>query len=344
MLELLAAMKRDRSISPLSATSAASPIGGAAVAPFLYGGSLENKSRAVSCLAIAAWYEAGDDPAGERAVIQVVLNRVRHPAFPSSVCAVVFQGKELITGCQFSFTCDGSLSRRTPSDSAWLRAVNLAREALNGSVDANVSQATHFHANYVTPGWSKQLERVSQVGPHIFYKWAGARGRIAANLHSGSTEIIPLTSREPMPVARPAAFSSEPVRIEPSPEVFLEGASASVAIASATAAANGLVAGRGQMRFELVDLSGPNGRWAVSAMRQCPKDQPCRVLGYGDRAAIERNSARSELSLDRPLFLFKRDTSGTQLALWDCDRAERSNPGQCLPPNGPELASLLQAS
>ncbi len=61
-------------------------------------------SRATDCLAAAMIYEAGDDPTGERAVGQVVLNRLRHPRLPKTVCGVVFQGQARATGCQFTFS------------------------------------------------------------------------------------------------------------------------------------------------------------------------------------------------------------------------------------------------
>src|SRR3546814_8022409 len=70
-------------------------------------GGAVNLARATDCLAAAAWYEAGDDPSGERAFVQVVLNRLRHPAFPNTVCALVFQGSERVAGCQFTCSCDG---------------------------------------------------------------------------------------------------------------------------------------------------------------------------------------------------------------------------------------------
>ncbi|MCZ3110870.1 cell wall hydrolase, partial [Acinetobacter baumannii] len=69
------------------------------------------QARAIDCMAAAVLYEAGDDAVGQRAVAQVVINRVRHPAFPKTICAVVFQGSDRATGCQFTFTCDGALVR-----------------------------------------------------------------------------------------------------------------------------------------------------------------------------------------------------------------------------------------
>src|SRR3546814_4751718 len=88
--------------------------------PFVYAGGDDAKARARDCLAAAMLYEAGDDAKGQQAVGQVVINRARHPAFPKSICGVVFQGSERATGCQFTFTCDGALGRRY-SDAAWQR-------------------------------------------------------------------------------------------------------------------------------------------------------------------------------------------------------------------------------
>ena len=136
-------------------------------------------TRALHCLTQAVYYEAGFEPIeGRRAVAQVVLNRVRHPAFPNSVCGVVYDGSSR-PGCQFSFTCDGSL-RRAPSASAWAAAERVAREALAGQVASTVGTATHYHANYVAPYWAPRLRKLSQIGAHIFYTWPGAWGRTAA--------------------------------------------------------------------------------------------------------------------------------------------------------------------
>ncbi|HET7816556.1 MAG TPA: cell wall hydrolase [Sphingomicrobium sp.] len=133
--------------------------------------------RALECLASAVYYEAGNESAeGQRAVAQVVLNRVRHPAFPASVCGVVYQGSTRPTGCQFTFTCDGSLARR-PGVEGWRRAQEVARAALAGFVHKQVGNATHYHANYVVPYWAPTLTKNAVVGAHIFYRWAGGWGR-----------------------------------------------------------------------------------------------------------------------------------------------------------------------
>jgi len=152
-----------------------------AAAPFSVA-SLDSttRSRALECLTSAVYYEAGsqsDD--GERAVAQVVLNRVRHPAFPSTVCGVVYQGSTRATGCQFTFTCDGSLQRR-PDSEGWARAKRIAEAALNGAVFAPVGLATHYHADYVVPYWASTLAKNAVVGAHLFYRWAGNWGRPGA--------------------------------------------------------------------------------------------------------------------------------------------------------------------
>ena len=102
------------------------------------------------CLTQAVYYEAGFEPLeGRRAVAQVVINRMRHPAFPKSVCGVVYQGASSPV-CQFSFVCDGSLYR-APAPAAWREAQAVAAAALLGYVETSVGSATHYHADYVAP-------------------------------------------------------------------------------------------------------------------------------------------------------------------------------------------------
>ena len=127
--------------------------------------------RDLDCLTQAVYFEArGETPRGQAAVAQVVLNRVKSPAFPKTVCGVVFQGAARSTGCQFSFTCDGSMRKGRELD-AWDRARHVAARALAGAVLADVGSATHFHTTGVSPAWGPQMLRVSQVGLHIFYRF-----------------------------------------------------------------------------------------------------------------------------------------------------------------------------
>jgi len=144
------------------------------------GANLDTQLTALRCLTQAVYYEAAVEPLqGRRAVAQVVLNRMRHPAYPKSVCGVVYQGSQRRTGCQFSFTCDGSLLR-APSPGPWREAQRIAQEALAGYVEASVGTATHYHADYVLPKWAFQLGKITQLGRHIFYRFNNGWGRAGA--------------------------------------------------------------------------------------------------------------------------------------------------------------------
>ena len=154
------------------------------------------RARALECLTSAIYYESASESAeGQAAVAQVILNRVRHPAFPASVCAVIYQGSTLRTGCQFSYTCDGSL-QRVPSRRVWEQARAVAEAALSGAVYAPVGLATHYHTDQVVPYWAPSLAKSIQVGAHIFYRWAGGAGRPKGftQRYSGA-ERDPLTLR-----------------------------------------------------------------------------------------------------------------------------------------------------
>ncbi|PZQ64676.1 MAG: cell wall hydrolase [Phenylobacterium zucineum] len=144
--------------------------------PFVLKAAADDRARAVECLSQAVYYEAAREPqVGQEAVAQVVLNRMRHPAYPKSVCGVVYQGSARTTGCQFTFTCDGSLAY-APVPALWKRARAVAERALNGYVDKTVGSATHYHAQYVAPYWAPTLVKMTQVGQHIFYRWTGPWG------------------------------------------------------------------------------------------------------------------------------------------------------------------------
>lgn len=135
-----------------------------------------NGERALECMTQAVYYEAASEGAsGQRAVAQIVLNRMRHPGYPASVCGVIYQGSEKSMGCQFTFTCDGSLAR-IPVASLWKQARRIASEALAGKVFAPVGHATHYHADYVLPYWADSLDKSIQIGRHIFYRFKSGLG------------------------------------------------------------------------------------------------------------------------------------------------------------------------
>ena len=156
--------------------TAADAIVPAEAPPFIAPAQTEDASRALDCLTAAVYYEARSEPIeGQEAVAQVVLNRVRNPAFPNSVCGTVYEGSSRETGCQFTFTCDGSLlARREPA--AWERARRVAAAALGGFVYAPVGNATFYHTTAILPWWAPSLNRVATIGAHIFYRLKGAWG------------------------------------------------------------------------------------------------------------------------------------------------------------------------
>lgn len=123
------------------------------------------------CLAEGIYFEArGESELGQAAVAQVILNRVRAPAYPDTVCGVVYQNKSWRNRCQFSFACDG-IANLVISRAAWRRAVDVAWKVTEGDIWLeDVGDSTHYHANYVRPGWGKSMIRADRIGAHIFYR------------------------------------------------------------------------------------------------------------------------------------------------------------------------------
>lgn len=180
---------------------------GPAAKPYLFKAATPtDRARAHYCLTATLYYEAASESDdGMRGVAQVVLNRVRHPSFPSTVCGVVFQGSERAIVCQFTFSCDGAMAR-APSKANWQRASRIAAEALNGKVFAPVGLATHYHTQAIWPRWGKSLVMTNIVGAHIFHRWRGRWGEPTAF-------NVPYAGREPapgpyLPVAQQLAIKS----------------------------------------------------------------------------------------------------------------------------------------
>lgn len=188
----------------------ASPAGPAA-RPIMADGRGEDRARALQCLTAAIYYEAASEPdGGQRAVAQVVLNRVAHPAFPHTVCGVVYQGSER-PSCQFSFACDGSMARR-PAIQFWDRARRVAADALAGYVYAPVGLATHYHTSAVHPYWADSLAFIGTIGAHRFYRWSGAAGRPAA-FNAVYAGIEPLAGPHPRTWTPAPADIADPVAL-----------------------------------------------------------------------------------------------------------------------------------
>lgn len=190
-----------------------------------------DRARALECLTAAVYYESASEPDdGQRAVAQVILNRVRHPAFPATVCGVVYQGSER-SGCQFSFACDGAMAR-IPSRTAWARAARNAAIVLNGPAFAPVGLATHYHTYAVTPAWNRSLVMTDAIGAHFFHRWKGFWGTAAAftQRYRGGEPMPGPHARvsEPLPMATPviAAAGIVSSRVVVTPPVSIQPANA----------------------------------------------------------------------------------------------------------------------
>ncbi|WP_448501473.1 cell wall hydrolase [Sphingomonas sp.] len=276
----------------------------------------DDRTRATDCLAAAVLYEAGDDPVGQRAVAQVVLNRVRHPAFPKSVCGVVFQGAERQTGCQFTFTCDGALARRY-APAAWGRAQAIAAAALDGKVERKVGTATHYHTDWVVPYWSASLDKIVEVNTHLFFRWTGWWGTPPAfsGRHAG---------REPV-VAKMAALSPahDAGESTSSPET-------PAAIIADDILPKPLASDANSFLVTLDPVLRP-GDYAAFANRLCGDRSACKLLAWTDRADTPAALPATQAQIERMAFSYLRNRARRyERALWNCDRYTRPDPAQCM--------------
>ena len=294
--------------------------------PFRFTGSMADRSNARDCLALAAMAEAGNTDQGQRAVIQVILNRVRHPAFAKTVCGVVFQGSQRQTGCQFTFTCDGSLTRRY-GEAAWAAARNRADEALGGQVDAAVGTATHYHTDWVYPSWSPKLQKIAQVETHLFFRWPGDWGTSKSwqGYRGGEMSFAALLSGP-----GPAADASG------TPD--LADSDASVAIAPLPKDTPKVTGGQvvmrlpsGKANFVVVNPRAGTASALAMAKTLCTAAGTCRVLGWSSRGEIPAafpvpKPARASLQ-----FSYSRDPGGAEIALYNCDSFKGLPREQCIP-------------
>jgi len=297
------------------------------------GMTADSAQRATDCLAAAEWYEAGDNPPGERAVAQVVLNRARHPAFPKSVCGVVFQGSDYTGACQFTFACDGSIGARTPGLAAWSRARAIALAALAGAVDGDVGLATHYHADYVVPRWRDSLVKLGVVGPHLFYRWPGYWGSLAAlrPLPWGSDEphVLRLARLSPAhvpavpdddAVTEPGATGLTNASLANNPSTMAAARSGGDGASMTPRSGNAPTGGTTDRIEIMIDPTAFSGSYAVRAFGLC-KDHP-RCLAIGRSPGTQNEIA----------FLLLHDAhNGVETALWNCARTARPDTAQCLP-------------
>ena len=314
-----------KQIAPVDAIAwnAAFPVSNAAnpaARPFRLGSSSEaDRTRSLDCLTAAIYYEAALEPRdGQRAVAQVILNRVRHPAYPATVCGVVFEGARRMTGCQFTFSCDGSL-RRGPMAPYWQRAREVAEAALNGDVYSPVGWATHYHANYVVPYWASSLVKAATIGNHIFYRWRGGWGRppaflnryagiepaiawrggfgqpsMAERLAAGDRDAAAAAAAEGIAIGSVDSFNRavlrryEPLRRDTANEMISERARADTSLSNSQRWA---LTGRDD-RAE-TPQQRPLGRWGTLPAETPPAPSPARPQASGNNANPSGTDART---------------------------------------------------
>lgn len=287
--------------------------------PFTIAGGAEDSARATDCLAAAMLYEAGDDAAGERAVGQVIINRVRHPAFPKTICGVVFQGAERRTGCQFTFTCDGALVRHQWPADAWARARAAAAGALSGQVFAAVGHATHYHTDWVVPYWSASLDKVAAVGTHLFFRWTGWWGTPPAfrrQVDAAEPVIAALVAYSPAhrlgaglaPTDTPGLALAPGTLAQPSPTA-LDPDAFIVAL---------------DPRLSAQD-------YRAYAEQSCGARAYCKFMAWTSGTALPKALPLETAQIATMAFSYLRDDArGLDKALWNCGATPRPDKRDCM--------------
>jgi len=306
------------------------PLG--AAKPFIFKGSEADRSGALECLSTAALYEAGDDTDGEAAVAQVVLNRVRHAAFPATICGVVYQGAQRSTGCQFTFTCDGSLRRKMP-EPAWRRAREVAERALSGSVARSVGLATHYHTDWVYPYWSPELRKLARVGTQLFFGWPGSWGDTHAfrREYRGGEVMGPSTTspiHDKVGTFPDDDLGTPKILGLPQPPIQLPASMGKIPLygnrlrlVRPDGRAFGLLAPHDAVASSLVN----------AALALCAKPGPCQVNAWSNDDDIPYNYPLSAGAKTTMIFEYVRDNAFEHITpRFDCNRFPNKDAKRCL--------------
>lgn len=131
------------------------------------------EQRNLACLALNVYFEARGEPEpGRYAVAEVTMNRVASRRYPGSVCGVVYEKnwdalrKRYVSA--FSWTEFKTLPE--PTGPEWTRAKEIAAEVYYGQHEPRLAGATHYHADYIRPSWSRDQKPVARIGNHVFYR------------------------------------------------------------------------------------------------------------------------------------------------------------------------------
>ena len=119
--------------------------------------------KEIKCLSLNAYHEArADGVKGMQAVTWVVLNRTKHPSYPSTPCAVIAQPKQ--------FSWYGSKTPKVREKDAYTQAERVVEGVLSGKLKDNTNSSTHFHSTRIKPIWANRLSYTTTIGSHCFYK------------------------------------------------------------------------------------------------------------------------------------------------------------------------------
>ena len=320
----------------INASIAIVPNGLVTAAPVFWTGGTIDRERATDCLAAAAIYEAGTAPADQRPVMQVILNRMRHSAFPHSICGVVFQGTERTTGCQFSFTCDGAMLRRTPSPETWRRARMLAMEMLTGRVEPTVGLATHYHTDWVHPVWSGQMQKIAAVSTHLFLRWRGNFGepRAFTTRYSGSEPLIPkmalLSAAHRDTVSITEGLIPVAMPIAPLPAIDGPRRAENKLVAAREALPDRSRSPDADVFLMTLDGASPDN-FVRQAEQACAGKTTCRFLGWTNPGHKASQFPISGTAIDAMSFSYVKQGAGDPgKARWNCVEFPRGDRAQCL--------------
>nr|WP_241769015.1 cell wall hydrolase [Sphingomonas melonis] len=282
-------------------------------------------------MAAGVLYEAGDDAEGERAVAQVVLNRLRHPAFPKTICGVIFEGQERSTGCQFSFACDHALNRWTPTADQWRRARAVADAALSGAVYRPIGYATHYHTDWVVPYWQASLDKVVAVHSHLFFRWTGWWGTPPAfnrQVSSAEPVIAQLASVSDAHKTGAALAEADTALLDAAEALGMLGDDdAAATVAAIAPAADGT--------NETILATLPKGvmpdLYPAVAMKACGERKACRFSGWTEAAATPAATPLTTEQVAAMAFSYWRDRdAGIERPLWNCTLTKRADRRQCM--------------
>jgi spore germination cell wall hydrolase CwlJ-like protein len=298
---------------------------------FIFSGTPADFERAIDCLASTIYYEAGaETTAGQMAVVQVVLNRVRHPAYPKTVCDVVFQGQERRTGCQFSYTCDGSMTRRRPSAEAWARHRGLAQAMLKGLVYPQVGLATHYHTDWVLPAWSARLDKVRVEGTHLFFRYHGYWGTPAAFNGKVSRTEPSFAKMKGLSPAHGGAPSDE---VELAEDMTAEEMLATVAPADLERVSTTLDAEDKSKEVFLiyVDPLLDSGALTNMAENACGGRKTCKVFAWADQSLMPRGLPLEPSDRSSMAYSYVRTGSvSASKKKWNCELFPRESKAECM--------------